>query len=116
MLTHSIATANCGHSCRGGSGRRSTIKQRQRAEPGDRGAQRGQRDRIDRRNRDARRRQRAAENRHADKAQQQAEAFARHRGLLMRQRKGGHGARWLAALRACVQQICACRMAAMRHA
>jgi hypothetical protein len=42
-----------------------------------RGADRGQRDRINRRHRKSRRRQRAAEDRHADEAQQQAKAFAR---------------------------------------
>jgi hypothetical protein len=55
-------------------------EQRKRTQPGDRGAQRGQSNRINFRNRDPRRRQRAAEDRHADEAQQQAETLARSRG------------------------------------
>ena len=55
-------------------------QQHQRAQPGDRGAQRGQCNRIDCRDREPRRRQRAAEDRHADEAQQQTETFARSRG------------------------------------
>ena len=84
MLTHSMAITSCGHNRRGGSGRRSTIKSASEHNPAIavRSAVSG--DRIDRRDRDPRRRQRAAEDRHADKTQQQPETFAR-------QCRRGHG-------------------------
>ena len=76
MATQSIAIASCGHSARGGSGRRNTISSASEHSPAIavRSAVSGKR--IDRRNRDPRRRQRAAEDRHADEAQQQTETFA----------------------------------------
>jgi hypothetical protein len=52
-------------------------QQRERTEPGDRASERGHGKRIDCRDRDACRRQRAAEDRHADEAEQEAEMRAR---------------------------------------
>lgn len=52
-------------------------QERQRGEPGNRGAQRGQHDRVDCRHGDARRRQRTSEDDHADEAQQQTQPLAR---------------------------------------
>jgi hypothetical protein len=76
MLTQSMVSASCGHSERGGSGRRSASSASE-AQAGERGADRGQQSDRSPPLRGLRRRQRAAEDRHADKAQQQAEAFAR---------------------------------------
>ncbi len=77
MLTHSIAITSCGHSRRGGSGRRSTISSASEHSPAIAVRSAVMCERIDRRNRDARRRQRAAEDGHADKTQQQTEMFAK---------------------------------------
>ena len=105
MLTQSIAIASCGHSRRGGSGRRSTISSASEHSPAIAVRSAVTRERIDRRHRDPRRRQRAAEDRHADKTQQQAEMFARHGGKL--RKEGEDMAREVANLRARVQRIAA---------
>ena len=77
MLTHSIAIASCGHSARGGSGRLSTTSSASEQSPAI--AVRSEVSAIGSicRNRHPCRRQRAAENGHADEAQQQTETFTR---------------------------------------
>ena len=94
MATQSIAIASCGHSARGGSGRRSTISSTSEHSPAIAVRSAGQCNRIDSRDRDPRRRQRAAEDRHADKAQQQTETFARDdEGEVMTRLVSGFAAR-----------------------
>ena len=74
--TQSIVITSCGHSARGGSGRRNTSSSASEHSPAI--AVRSEVSAIGSicRDRDPRRRQRAAEDHHADKTQQQTETFA----------------------------------------
>ncbi len=81
-------------------------KKHQRTQAGDCRAHRGQRDRINGGNRKPCRRQGAAENHHADKTQQQTEAFARGMRRTWRE--------WLSGLPPAYSQSHSVHMAAMR--